>query len=140
MSSDPRLTHGPICLWLSYPKKQVTVVQSSKRLLSDPWPTKLSDRLESDLKKMGANIIFGQRVASESLSQQSGIVTLADGRTLEADLIFPTAGTTPNSQLVAAQAPTALNARGYVKVDDYLRVCTRSLSWALCSSSPVDPL
>ena len=75
---------------------------------------------------MGASIIFGQRVASESLSQSSGIVTLADGGTLEADLIFPTAGTTPNSQLVAAQAPSALDARGYVKVDEYLRVRARN--------------
>lgn len=71
---------------------------------------------------MGAKIIFGQRVTTETLNQQSGTVTLADGQTLEADLIFATAGTTPNSQLVAAQAPSALDARGYVKVNEYLQV------------------
>lgn len=98
------------------------VLQSTDRLLSDKWPIKLSQKLERDLKEMGAEIVYGERVDKDVLDKKAGAIRLKNGQTIEADLIFNTAGTKANSQLISAQVASAVDSHGFVKVDDTLKV------------------
>jgi NADH dehydrogenase FAD-containing subunit len=79
-----------------YPRKKVTLVQSSNRLLSDKFPLKLSKKLQKDLESKGVRVVLGQRVEKEVLSAGKGNVVLMDGSTIAGEsscllfLVFPT--------------------------------------------------
>jgi NADH dehydrogenase FAD-containing subunit len=98
------------------------MLQSTDRLLSDKWPIKLSQKLERDLMEMGAEIVYGERVDKDVLDKKAGAIHLKNGQTIEADLIFNTAGTKANSQLISAQVASAVDSHGFVKVDETLKV------------------
>lgn len=70
-----------------YPDKKLTLIQGSNRLLSDPWATRLSDKLEAELKSKGANIVLGQRVPKEVANAGKGRVELKDGTAIDGQLL-----------------------------------------------------
>ena len=72
-----------------YPKKKVTIVQSSDRLLNDQYPTKLSDRLKRELEARGVKIILGERVEKDVYEAGKGTVTLKDGTSIDGQSFPP---------------------------------------------------
>ena len=68
-----------------YPKKKVTIIQSSDRLLNDKYPTKLSDRLQRELEDRGVKVVLGERVEKNVYDAGKGTVTLKDGTSIEGE-------------------------------------------------------
>lgn len=66
-----------------YPKKSVTIIQSSNRLLSDAYPLKLSKKLQKDLESRGVRVVLGQRVEKDVANAGKGNVILKDGTIID---------------------------------------------------------
>lgn len=67
----------------AYPKKSVTLISGSDRLLNDDWPIKLSNKLEVELTSRKVKVVYGERVEKDLLSAGKGTVVLKDGTSID---------------------------------------------------------
>lgn len=95
----------------------VTVVEMAPRLLANQSDERGSELLADYLENLGIRVVAGTLIASIEGDPVTA-VALADGRTLDADLLLVAAGISPNAQL-ARDAGLVVN-RGVV-VDDRMR-------------------
>jgi len=136
-----------------YPEKSITLIHSHKELLnpnappktasgvrsygSPPNTPKLSKNVETLLRNQKIDLVLGEKVeipqGASTVGEwdgtpgaQGGVkkITLASGRTIEADWVFVSIGNKANSELVQEADPGALvDGMGkMVDVDDYLKV------------------
>ena len=105
-----------------YPSKQVTLVHSRAQLMPRFHPL-LSDTIKGRLAELGIETVLGSRavVPPHGFEGQTELAT-EDGRVVRADLIIPATGQTPNSGLLAALAPSAINQSGFIEVHPTLQV------------------
>jgi len=110
----------------SFPDKKVTLSHSGKALLEGFKP-KAQRKAKEQLIQQGVTIEFNrkyQRQNEEYLDKVSGKVS-------KFDLVFEAIGVKPNNQFLQAHLSDALNAQGYVKVDDKFRVLGHKTLYAL---------
>lgn len=104
------------------PEKKVTLVTSETSLFPMK-PSKMGRKLTGQLKASGVNLITGQRVENlESLTEPyAGMLKLANGEEISADLIFPTIGSRAVSDILRGLPGYEASSLGRAKVDSYLR-------------------
>lgn len=95
----------------------------------DDCPENVLKVAVKDLDKVGVNVKLQTKVTGTAqLPNGQQEVTLSNGEKLVADMYIPTFGLVPNSSYIPSQF---LNADGFVKVDQYLRVKDTEDVWAL---------
>lgn len=94
------------------PKASVLLVTSGAKLLPKLRPA-LSDKAETYLNRVGADVRYNTRVVSAepAADGQQTTVTLDNGETLLADVYIPAIGATPNTSFLPDDL---LDSRGYV--------------------------
>lgn len=115
----------------AYPKKKVTLITSDSALFASV-PGPMGERLSAKLEGMGVTVITGQRVSDlkSTTEPYAGALSLADGRSIAADLVIPAIGSKPQTTLFDALPGVVRATDGRVKVDGYLRPCGRSTVFA----------
>jgi len=86
-------------------------------LVADRNPVRLSARARSKLAAAGVALVEGQIRRVAATPEKLERVVLADGRVLEADLLFSLLGSVPRTELLEG-LPVALAANGHVRIDD----------------------
>ncbi|MEM1235836.1 MAG: FAD-dependent oxidoreductase [Pseudomonadota bacterium] len=104
------------------PGKTITLI-SSEATLFPMYPAKLGASLKRKLEGAGVEVVLGQRAQDlQHLDRPyAGSVTLADGRVITADLIFPVVGSRPEASLAAGLPGAVTGASGRVATDKWLR-------------------
>eukprot|EP00271_Cylindrocystis_brebissonii_P010247 TRINITY_DN26389_c0_g1_i1.p1 TRINITY_DN26389_c0_g1~~TRINITY_DN26389_c0_g1_i1.p1 ORF type:complete len:356 (-),score=69.74 TRINITY_DN26389_c0_g1_i1:745-1812(-) len=111
--------------------KKVTIVHGGDRLMDFLKP-KASTKALTVLKKMGAQVIFNDRVEG-NLHEQAvdGVYTTKAGKRIHADYKFVATGSRPNAAWLRDGLPDAVNSEGRVKVDAYLNIPGKTHIFAL---------
>ncbi|KAJ6132623.1 hypothetical protein N7471_007838 [Penicillium samsonianum] len=99
---------------LENPKVPITLVTSGSKILPVLRPA-IAKKAEDLLAQVGVTVIKGSRVVTvsppgagtESALTTNSTVTLADGKTLEADLYIPATGAAPNTGFIHESLLTA---------------------------------
>ncbi|KZT56534.1 FAD/NAD(P)-binding domain-containing protein [Calocera cornea HHB12733] len=104
-----------------WPDKKLTLVQGDTSLLNAAYPDKFRSALVSRLKARGVELVFNDFVDSIP-APGATTVTTRNGKTLQADLVVATRGARPNTELIKATFPDAVDARGRVKVTPELEI------------------
>lgn len=107
----------------AFPEKRVTLITDQETLFPE-FPEKFAALVTKDLEALGVRVELGQAVVNlADVSRPSfGSVALQDGRTIDADLIFPAIGSRPQSDLLQSIGGMQLNEEGRATVDPWLRV------------------
>ncbi|KAI0968905.1 hypothetical protein F4678DRAFT_441863 [Xylaria arbuscula] len=114
-----------------YPEKDITLVHSRDQLMP-LYHSKLSDIIKARCQELGIKLVLGSRVniPADDFQQDTGkptTVSLQNGSTLEADVVIPATGQTPNTQflstLPASSEDSLVNpANGFVRVKPTLQL------------------
>jgi pyruvate/2-oxoglutarate dehydrogenase complex dihydrolipoamide dehydrogenase (E3) component len=99
---------------------EVHIVHTAERVLTNEEPA-VSAALQRSFKHDGITLHLAATAIGIAFDGTVYTLRLADGSTLEADALLVATGRTPNVPAGAAAAGIALNARGYIAVDEYLR-------------------
>ncbi len=104
------------------PGKAITLISSDDTLFPN-YPARLGAQLKRKLEGLGVTIISGQRVQDLQHSDMpyTGSVTLTDGRTVTADLVFPVTGSKPQVELPMSLPGAAPGSSGRIKTDKWMR-------------------
>jgi NADH dehydrogenase FAD-containing subunit len=126
-----------------YPDKHVTIVDVSDDILAGPYDQALRDELRRQLDALGIEVRLGQgltRLPSAPPATLDTIrITAEDGTELEADIWFRAFGVRPHSEyLESGSLSDRRDERGYVRVDENLRVVGESNVFALGDLSDAD--
>jgi NADH dehydrogenase FAD-containing subunit len=126
-----------------YPDKHVTIADSADDILTGPYDQALRDELRRQLDALGVELHLGR-----ALSQLPGTppatlgairVATEDGTDLVADIWFRAFGVRPHSEYLEGGSLSDLrDERGYVRVDEHLRVVGETNVFALGDVSNAD--
>lgn len=97
----------------------VTVVEKANQVMA-PMDYDMAQIVHNHLREKGVDLIVDNGVSKISHAKESSTLVLEDGREIAADMVILSIGIRPNSELAKA-AGLALNQRGGVVVDDYMR-------------------
>jgi len=103
----------------------VTLVEMLDQVMA-PLDYEMAQILHEHLEQNGINLVLKDGVASFEEDEQGINVILNSGRRLSADLAILAVGVKPNSQL-ARDAGLAVNARGGIIVDEFLRTSDQDI-------------
>jgi len=78
---------------------QVSVIALEQQPLAQLLPAQLGEVLQQQLTKLGVEFYWGSAIADAELTDQQLKLTLADGRSLNTELILSAVGLKPNLQL-----------------------------------------
>jgi len=110
----------------AYPDKKVTLAHSGTNILNSL--SSKAQRLSTEqLLKLGVNIRSNCRIEHT----EQGYVDTNTDQLLDADYAFFATGTKPNSELLNKHFANCLDDRGFVQVDEYLKVCGSDHLYAL---------
>jgi apoptosis-inducing factor 2 len=140
---------GPAGLELSgeikavYPDKRVTIADVSQDILAGPYDQDLRDELRRQLDALGIELRLGAvltELPSASPATLAPIrIATADGDELAADIWFRAFGVRPHSEyLEGGSLADRRDDRGYVRVDEHLRVAGEPQVFALGDVSGAD--
>lgn len=101
----------------AYPKKKVTMVSGSKRLVPI-LSEKASALALKQLTAVGVEVLLGVKVLGTS-EAKSGTVELDSGKVIDAELYIPAVGVIPNNSFIPA---AILDDKGYLQIDDEEKV------------------
>lgn len=123
----------------TFPQKHIHIIASQATLLPN-MHTSAGQLTQKTLDKMGnVTIHRGQRV--NRVTKNGDIYTIGNAPLLKADVIFLAIGSKPNSEFVRNSLPEAVDAQGYVRVNEKLQMkghhketgLLNCLSWWLLS-------
>jgi NADH dehydrogenase FAD-containing subunit len=127
----------------SFPDKQVTIADMSDDILTGPYDQALRDELRRQLDALGVELRLGAAItelpsAPPATLAPSSIAT-ADGGVLVADIWFRAFGVRPHSEYLERGAlEDRRDERGYVRVDEHLRVVGEPRVFAVGDVSDAD--
>jgi NADH dehydrogenase FAD-containing subunit len=100
-------------------KKEVTLICDQDLPLGDKYKRDVRETAKKELERLKVKVITNAKAA---ISSSPNTITLSSTKngtsTLQADLLIPTYGVTPNTSFLP---PAMLDARGFVKQTTYLR-------------------
>ncbi|KAK4151313.1 hypothetical protein C8A00DRAFT_36055 [Chaetomidium leptoderma] len=107
-------------------KKQITLVCDQELPLGSKFKRDVRETAKKELERLKVKVITNAKVATPSSSATTTTLTLTQTKpsgkapptTLQADLLIPTYGVTPNTAFLP---PSMLDARGFVKQTSLLR-------------------
>lgn len=105
-----------------FPDKKIRLISSEPRLFP-MYPEKLGSQLHRKLSASGVDVILNQRVSNLASTSEpyAGQLSLADGRVIEADLIFPVIGAKGDSTLLISLPGSRVGTLGRVMTDPWMR-------------------
>ena len=104
---------------LSHAGLEVSLVEMSDQVMA-PLDYEMAQLLHEHMEQQGVKLHLGDGVASFADTGGKVTITLKSGRTIQAELVILAIGVQPNSNL-AREAGLAINTRGGVVTDEYLR-------------------
>lgn len=117
--------------------KDITLITAGPELCDDCLPVNISKVAEKELQKLHVKITKGVKITSSTLNAEGKTeLTLSNGETKTVDLYLPTTGLLPNSEYIPK---SLLDDKGYVIVDEFLRVKGIENAWAVGDVSNIDP-
>lgn len=119
-------------VYSEYSGKKITLITSSKMLIPSMNNKKLHSKLLSQLEKAGVRVLLGDKLVLEDdhtgpLPEVTKLTT-ESGVEIEADFILNGFGSRPNTDLIKQLDPQAVNAEGFVKVNDDLTIKSKIFS------------
>jgi NADH dehydrogenase FAD-containing subunit len=126
-----------------YPEKRVTIADVSDDILTGPYDQALRDELRRQLAALGVKLQLGQALSGLPDAEPATLATIristADGTELLADIWFRAFGVRPHSDFLDdGSLAGARDERGYVRVDDHLRIVGGTNVFALGDVSDAD--
>jgi pyruvate/2-oxoglutarate dehydrogenase complex dihydrolipoamide dehydrogenase (E3) component len=126
-----------------YPEKQVTIADVADDILTGPYDQALRDELRRQLAALEVTLQLGERLSglpdAEPATLDTIRISTADGTELLADIWFRAFGVRPHSDFLAqGSLADARDERGYVRVDDHLRIVGGTNVFALGDLSDAD--
>ncbi|TVY44282.1 Oxidoreductase [Lachnellula subtilissima] len=120
-----------------YGKEKKVTLLASKTVVFDEAPAHVSKIALKLLQDLNISIKLQARVTgTNELPDGRQEITLSDGETLIADMYVPAYGLVPNTSYVPARY---MDARGYVVVDEYLKVKGAENAWAIGDVTDMEP-
>lgn len=104
---------------LSHAGAEVSVVEMAPQVMA-PIDFSMAQAVHEHLVEKGVNLYLGAAVKSFAQHDECIDIALADGRTIEADIVILSIGVRPNTSL-AQSAGVALGRTGGIMVDSHLR-------------------
>ncbi|KAI0440142.1 FAD/NAD(P)-binding domain-containing protein [Xylaria telfairii] len=110
-----------------YPDKEITLVHSRNQLMP-LYHKKLDEIIKARCQELGVKLVLGSRVNIPADEFQQGdasgtpiTVSLQNGSTLQADVVIPATGQTPNTQFLSALPASSENSlinpgNGFIRV------------------------
>jgi NADH dehydrogenase FAD-containing subunit len=126
-----------------YPDKQVTIADVADDILTGPYDQALRDDLRRQLAALDVKLQLGQTLSglpdAEPATLDTIRISTADGTELVADIWFRAFGVRPHSDFLdKGSLADARDDRGYVRVDEHLRIIDRTNVFALGDLSDAD--
>jgi NADH dehydrogenase FAD-containing subunit len=117
--------------------KEITLITSAPELCADSLSVNIAKVAEKELQKLHVKIVKGVKITGVKPTEDGKTeLTLDNGETKITDLYLPTVGVLPNSEYV----PKALlDEKGYVVVDQNLRVKNATDIWAAGDIIDIEP-
>lgn len=106
-------------------KLEVSLVEMMDQVMA-PIDYEMAQQVHQHLRAKGVRLYLSDGVKSFTYNNGVTLITLQSGKQIEADLVLLSIGIRPNSQL-ASQAGLAVNERGGIVVDEYLRTSDPSI-------------
>ncbi|KAI0137798.1 FAD/NAD(P)-binding domain-containing protein [Hypoxylon sp. NC0597] len=107
-----------------YPEKRVVLVHSRDAVMHRFGP-KLQSTAMDGLKKLGIEVITGDRVVSED--KEKGVAVLKSGKEIVCDFLVNCTGQRPDSRLVAQLSPASISESGHILTKPTLQIQDDSL-------------
>jgi NADH dehydrogenase FAD-containing subunit len=109
-----------------FPATHVTIADSAEHILAGPFADELRQELRTQLDQLGVELRLGVRLTELPSAPPATAAAIAvateDGEKLTADIWFRTFGVRPQSSYLRGALAQAVDADGYVRVDQHLRV------------------
>jgi NADH dehydrogenase FAD-containing subunit len=126
-----------------FPEKDVTIADVAQDILTGPYDQALRDELRRQLDALGVEVRLGSalRELPSTAPATLGAVEIAtqDGHQLAADIWFRAFGVHPHSEyLVGGSMSDRRDDRGYVRVDEHLRVAGETQIFAIGDIADAD--
>jgi apoptosis-inducing factor 2 len=126
-----------------FPEKQVTVADFSKDILTGPYDQALRDELRRQLAVLGVELRLGRALRELPSAPSATLapirIATEDGDEIVADIWFRAFGVHPHSRyLDGGPLSDRRDERGYVRVDEHLRVVGETRIFALGDVSDAD--
>jgi NADH dehydrogenase FAD-containing subunit len=126
-----------------YPDKQVTIADVADDILSGPYDQALRDELRRQLDELGVELRLGQALSALPAAAPATLATIRitteDGTELDADIWFRAFGVRPHSEyLDRGSLADNRDERGYIRVDEHLRVVGATNVFAVGDVSDAD--
>ncbi|MCW2965358.1 MAG: FAD-dependent oxidoreductase [Actinomycetia bacterium] len=126
-----------------YPDKQVTIADVADDILTGPYDQALRDELRRQLDALGVELRLGQALSELPSAAPATLdtirITTGDGTELVADIWFRAFGVRPQSEYLDGGSHTdSRDERGYVRVDEHLRVVGETNVFAIGDVSDAD--
>ena len=126
-----------------YPDKHVTIVDVSDDILAGPYDQALRDELRRQLDAMGIELHLGRALSHLPSAPPATLASIRiateDGAELVADIWFRAFGVRPHSEYLAGGSLSDhRDERGYIRVDEFLRVAGETNVFALGDVSNAD--
>jgi NADH dehydrogenase FAD-containing subunit len=126
-----------------FPDKHVTVADVSTDILAGPYDQALRDELRRQLDDLGVELRLGTAITELPAAAPATLapiaIATADGAELVADIWFRAFGVRAHSEYLAGGALSdRRDERGYVRVDEHLRVAGETHTFALGDLADAD--
>lgn len=126
-----------------FPAKQVTIADVAGDVLGGPYEQALRDELRRQLAELGVELRLGSPLGALPTAPPATLapigVAVPDGSELAADIWFRAFGVRPHSEYVEpGSLRGSLDERGYIRVDDHLRVAGETRVFAAGDVSDAD--
>ncbi len=117
----------------AFPDKKITLAHASDTLLDQSKPKAQRKALEQ-LTAKAVDVKFNRRFAKDDDVYRCSI----SGETLQPDIAYVCVGMIPNTEFLRVDLPNILDAKGLIKVDDYMKVEGYDNLYALGDCATID--